>query len=95
MNEATKGFRFWDSGFWVQHLQGLPYHISALYVVDLAKLREYGYADHIRVTYDGLSRDPGSLANLDQDLPNYLQYVFPPIIPSLAPLSSTLLMILS
>jgi UDP-glucose:glycoprotein glucosyltransferase len=77
MNEATKGFRFWDSGFWVSHLQGLPYHISALYVVDIANLRENGFGDQIRVTYDGLSRDPGSLSNLDQDLPNYLQHQIP------------------
>jgi len=33
------GFRFWKSGFWVEHLQGKPYHISALYVVDLQKFR--------------------------------------------------------
>jgi len=77
MNEATKGFRFWDSGFWQSHLQGRAYHISALYVVDVAKLRQNGYGDQIRVTYDGLSRDPGSLSNLDQDLPNYLQHMIP------------------
>ena len=28
-------------------------------------------------TYDSLSRDPGSLANLDQDLPNFLQMQVP------------------
>eukprot|EP01125_Pyxidicula_operculata_P008115 TRINITY_DN2750_c0_g1_i10.p1 TRINITY_DN2750_c0_g1~~TRINITY_DN2750_c0_g1_i10.p1 ORF type:complete len:445 (+),score=130.96 TRINITY_DN2750_c0_g1_i10:104-1438(+) len=77
MNPSTTGFRFWDSGYWKDHLQGLPYHISALYVVDLETLREKGYADQLRITYDGLSKDPNSLANLDQDLPNYLQHMVP------------------
>ena len=73
----TRGFRFWDSGFWREHLRGRPYHISALFVVDLDLLRRKGYADQLRATYDQLSRDPGSLANLDQDLPNYLQHMVP------------------
>lgn len=25
--EETKGFRFWDSGYWKEHLKGAPYHI--------------------------------------------------------------------
>lgn len=79
----TRGFRFWDSGFWKDHLRGRPYHISALFVVDLDLLRRKGYADQLRATYDQLSRDPGSLANLDQDLPNYLQHAVP--IYSLSP----------
>lgn len=29
--------------------------------------------DRLRVIYDGLSKDPNSLSNLDQDLPNYAQ----------------------
>lgn len=33
--------------------------------------------DQLRVIYDGLSRDPNSLANLDQDLPNYAQHQVP------------------
>ena len=33
------GFRFWKQGFWKDHLRGRPYHISALYVVDLARFR--------------------------------------------------------
>ena len=33
------GFRFWKQGFWQSHLRDRPYHISALYVVDLAKFR--------------------------------------------------------
>jgi hypothetical protein len=31
----------------------------------------------IRVIYDQLSKDPNSLANLDQDLPNYAQLQIP------------------
>jgi len=38
-NRAMDGFRFWRQGFWRDHLQGRPYHISALYVVDLARFR--------------------------------------------------------
>lgn len=42
------GFRFWKSGFWKDHLKEKPYHISALYVVDLARLRRIGAADQLR-----------------------------------------------
>ena len=77
MNEATKGFRFWDSGFWVDHLRGSPYHISAIYVVDLKRLRAMYGGDHYRMVYEQLSADPNSLSNLDQDLPNYVQHQVP------------------
>lgn len=53
-----------------------PNH-SALYVVDLEKLRKTAAGDQLRVIYDNLSRDPNSLANLDQDLPNYAQHQVP------------------
>lgn len=33
--------------------------------------------DSLRAIYDNLSRDPNSLANLDQDLPNYAQHQVP------------------
>ena len=33
--------------------------------------------DQLRAVYDGLARDPNSLANLDQDLPNYAQHSVP------------------
>jgi hypothetical protein len=33
--------------------------------------------DTLRAIYDQLSRDPNSLANLDQDLPNYAQHQVP------------------
>ncbi len=71
------GYKFWIRGFWQEHLKGLPYHISALYVVDLVQLRRMGAADRLRGTYDSLARDPNSLANLDQDLPNFLQHDVP------------------
>jgi len=38
-NKDMDGFRFWKQGFWQSHLKERPYHISALYVVDLAKFR--------------------------------------------------------
>jgi UDP-glucose:glycoprotein glucosyltransferase len=37
--KETLGFQFWRQGYWENHLQGKPYHISALYVVDLARFR--------------------------------------------------------
>jgi hypothetical protein len=32
--------RFWKGGFWKDHLRGRPYHISALYLIDLARFRQ-------------------------------------------------------
>ncbi len=71
------GFQFWKQGYWVQHLRGLPYHISALYVVDVSKFRKEYHGDQFRMFYDNLARDPNSLSNLDQDLPNYAQHMVP------------------
>ena len=76
-NKEMEGFMFWNQGFWVEHLQGRPYHISALYVVDLQRFRATRVGDRLRGIYDQLSRDPNSLANLDQDLPNYAQHQIP------------------
>eukprot|EP01006_Ploeotia_vitrea_P055307 TRINITY_DN67984_c2_g6_i1.p1 TRINITY_DN67984_c2_g6~~TRINITY_DN67984_c2_g6_i1.p1 ORF type:complete len:1129 (-),score=117.80 TRINITY_DN67984_c2_g6_i1:1176-4562(-) len=73
--KETEGFRFWKQGFWMDHLRGRPYHISAIYVVDIKKLRQQAAGDNLRMIYDNLSQDPNSLANLDQDLPNYTQHV--------------------
>ena len=70
-NKEMEGFRFWKEGFWAHHLRGKPYHISALYVVDLKMFRRMAAGDKFRVLYEQLSKDPNSLANLDQDLPNY------------------------
>ncbi|KAJ0400835.1 hypothetical protein ATCC90586_005228 [Pythium insidiosum] len=68
------GYQFWRQGYWKDHLRGRPYHISALYVVDLALFRQMAAGDILRAIYDQLSADPNSLANLDQDLPNYAQH---------------------
>uniref|UniRef100_A0A914YQY2 UDP-glucose:glycoprotein glucosyltransferase n=1 Tax=Panagrolaimus superbus TaxID=310955 RepID=A0A914YQY2_9BILA len=67
---SMEGFRFWKQGYWAQHLAGRRYHISALYVIDLAKFRQIAAGDRLRGQYQGLSADPNSLSNLDQDLPN-------------------------
>lgn len=72
--EATLGYQFWRTGFWKNHLGDLPYHISALYVVDLERFRRTLVGDQLRSIYQQLSADPNSLANLDQDLPNYAQH---------------------
>ncbi|CAN6310811.1 unnamed protein product [Urochloa humidicola] len=76
-NKDMDGYRFWKQGFWKDHLRGRPYHISALYVVDLAKFRQTAAGDTLRVFYEQLSKDPNSLSNLDQDLPNYAQHTVP------------------
>ncbi|CDO97566.1 unnamed protein product [Coffea canephora] len=76
-NKEMDGYRFWKQGFWKEHLRGRPYHISALYVVDLVKFRETAAGDQLRVFYETLSKDPNSLSNLDQDLPNYAQHLVP------------------
>ncbi|CAA0841506.1 UDP-glucose\\x3aglycoprotein glucosyltransferase [Striga hermonthica] len=76
-NKDMDGYRFWNQGFWKDHLRGKPYHISALYVVDLVKFRETAAGDQLRVVYETLSKDPNSLSNLDQDLPNYAQHMVP------------------
>lgn len=75
--KEMEGFRFWKQGFWEQHLAGQPYHISALYVVDINRFRQMAAGDILRKHYQQLSHDPNSLANLDQDLPNYLQSIIP------------------
>ena len=64
------GYRFWKTGYWANHLGHRRYHISALYVIDLKKFRKIAAGDRLRGQYFGLSQDPNSLSNLDQDLPN-------------------------
>ncbi|KAF9478976.1 hypothetical protein BDN70DRAFT_807681 [Pholiota conissans] len=76
-NTDMEGFRFWKTGYWKEFLQGRPYHISALYVIDLVRFRQLAAGDILRGQYQQLSADPGSLANLDQDLPNNLQAQVP------------------
>ena len=75
--EAMEGFRFWKQGYWQKFLKDLPYHISALYVVDLNRFRELAAGDRLRGQYQQLSADPNSLSNLDQDLPNHMQHMIP------------------
>jgi len=72
-----EGFRFWKTGYWANFLRGRPYHISALYVVDLKRFRQMAAGDRLRQQYHSLSADPGSLSNLDQDLPNNMQFNLP------------------
>lgn len=72
-----EGFRFWKQGYWANFLRGLPYHISALYVVDLRRFRQLAAGDRLRQQYHSLSADPNSLSNLDQDLPNNMQFTIP------------------
>lgn len=72
-----EGFRFWKTGYWARFLHGLPYHISALFVVDLNRFRALAAGDRLRQQYQQLSADPQSLSNLDQDLPNHMQEVLP------------------
>lgn len=71
------GFRFWKSGYWAGHLGHRRYHISALYVVDLVRFRRLAAGDRLRGQYQGLSQDPNSLSNLDQDLPNNMIHQVP------------------
>lgn len=49
------------AGYWLEALRGRPYHISALYVVDLKRLRQTATGDMLRGQYQGLSQDPHSL----------------------------------
>ncbi|KAF8524348.1 UDP-glucose:Glycoprotein glucosyltransferase-domain-containing protein [Hysterangium stoloniferum] len=76
-NVEMEGFRFWKTGYWKEFLREKPYHISALYVIDLIRFRQLAAGDRLRGSYQALSADPGSLANLDQDLPNNLQHEVP------------------
>ncbi|KAL4872390.1 hypothetical protein BDV12DRAFT_162120 [Aspergillus spectabilis] len=75
--EEMEGFRFWKQGYWANFLRGLPYHISALYVVDLNRFRALAAGDRLRGQYQMLSADKNSLSNLDQDLPNHMQHHIP------------------
>ncbi|CAE8602461.1 unnamed protein product [Polarella glacialis] len=76
-NPETEGFRFWKQGYWKNHLGNMPYHISALYVVDLVEFRRTGIGESLRGVYNQLSRDPNSLSNLEQDLINFAQHQVP------------------
>uniref|UniRef100_A0A0X3PJY9 UDP-glucose:glycoprotein glucosyltransferase 1 n=1 Tax=Schistocephalus solidus TaxID=70667 RepID=A0A0X3PJY9_SCHSO len=75
--KEMEGFRFWKHGYWAAHLGERPYHISALYVVDLVRFRKMAAGDRLRGQYHALSQDPNSLSNLDQDLPNNMIHQVP------------------
>lgn len=75
--KETEPFRFWKSGYWKDLLGDKKYHISALFAIDLRRFRQMAAGDWLRYHYQKLSADPGSLANLDQDLPNYAQIHIP------------------
>lgn len=62
---------------------------SALYVVDLDRFRQIAAGDRLRQHYQGLSADPNSLANLDQDLPNNMYNTLPIVSGHLSISSST------
>ncbi|KAH6906727.1 hypothetical protein BKA70DRAFT_1372357 [Coprinopsis sp. MPI-PUGE-AT-0042] len=67
-NKEMEGYRFWKTGYWKEFLGEMPYHIRCVLVHS---------SDILRGQYQGLSADPNSLANLDQDLPNNLQRQVP------------------
>jgi UDP-glucose:glycoprotein glucosyltransferase len=69
----TEPFRFWKTGYWKLILGRRHYHISALFAIDLIKFRQMAAGDKLRNHYQLFATDAGSLANLDQDLPNALQ----------------------
>lgn len=50
--EETLGYQFWRGGFWQTHLRGKPYHISALYVVDLNVFRRTAVGDTVSIFCD-------------------------------------------
>lgn len=76
-NTAGLNYRFWERGYWKNHLGTRRYHISALYVVDLLRFRQLAAGDRLRGQYQALSQDPNSLSNLDQDLPNNMIHQVP------------------
>jgi hypothetical protein len=51
-----------------------PYTLNPLLMMSR---RQTAAGDQLRVIYDNLSKDPNSLSNLDQDLPNYAQHQVP------------------
>ncbi|KAI0367405.1 glycosyltransferase family 24 protein [Pilatotrama ljubarskyi] len=52
-NPDTEGFRFWKTGYWKDFLRGMPYHISALYVVDLVRFRQMAAGVSVLVSDEG------------------------------------------
>lgn len=77
--KETKEFRFWEdkNSYWGKLLNGRPYFISALFVVDMIEWYRDMAGEILRSQYSALSRNPSSLNQLDQDLPNMLQDILP------------------
>lgn len=51
--------------------------LSCIIFISYIFYRRHAVGDQLRAIYDGLARDPNSLANLDQDLPNFAQHSVP------------------
>ncbi|EDR26001.1 UDP-glucose glycoprotein:glucosyltransferase, putative [Entamoeba dispar SAW760] len=77
LNKETVSYRFWYHDSWRYALQSRPYHISALFIADLKVFRTNNVGEQYRTVYNDLTLDPNNLANLDQDLPNYVQKYVP------------------
>ena len=70
-----------DSRCQVEHVA------SNAYTLLLRSCRQVAAGDQLRIVYDQLSKDPHSLSNLDQDLPNYAQHQVPIFsLPMVSPL---------
>ncbi|KAL0236727.1 hypothetical protein PCE1_000125 [Barthelona sp. PCE] len=67
-----ENFRFWKTGYWRSHLGNKPYHISALFLMDIIQLKQQA-SGHLREVYQSMAGSKDSLSNLDQDLLNYPQ----------------------
>ena len=67
-NKDMEGFRFWKQGFWKEHLRGKPYHISALFVVDLGRFRQGPalYPEHLGRRESAENQMQGSSENLPE-----------------------------
>lgn len=77
--KETEEFRFWEKkdSYWAKVLDGRPYFISALFVVDMAQWHREMAGEALRSQYSVLTRNPSSLNQLDQDLPNMMQDQLP------------------
>ena len=60
---------------WIRNVA--PYNLEPQQSTPTILRRQLAAGDQLRVIYDNLSKDPNSLANLDQDLPNYAQHQVP------------------
>ncbi|KAG6332294.1 hypothetical protein ID866_6797 [Astraeus odoratus] len=72
-NYEMEGYRFWKTGYWHDFLDGRPYHISALYVVDLVRFREMAAGTKV-LPFVSIR---GGVVDNGEDLPNNLQREVP------------------